>query len=329
MLLERRKRLVDLVVETVGEALVAHVGDARLGRDREAGRHPLGPEDARHLRDVGALAAEQIAHVPRALGELVDPFRRHPAGDPTGRRRGASGSPRGARASRRSRARPGAGARSSAGGVSASGRPRRRPGTRAPPGSAGTSPPRRRAHTTPPAAPENPLRCSRLAARGARGELRREAGGEQQLEAEGELVGVPGALRIGCRAARARCRAGCRRRDAARRCRTAARPRRRRERRCRAPRRRSRRRGWPATVSAAVTVSRSLRPSWSTRLSRKKGSRRPPKRLRARRTPLAIAPSGRAAGYTHAGCGRPRRSAASAARPPGPSPGRPRHPRYT
>ena len=49
------------------------------------------------------------------------------------------------------------------------------------------------AHTTPPAAPEKPTRCSLLAARRAGGELRREAGGQQQLEAEGERVGAGGA----------------------------------------------------------------------------------------------------------------------------------------
>ena len=160
-LLERRQRLVDLLVEAVGEAVLAHVGDARLGRDREPARHPVGAQDARHLRDVGALAAKELAHVPRALGELVDPFRRHPAGDPTGPRRGASGFPRGARACRRSRARPGAArARRRAASRPAAGR-WRRPGRRAPPAPAGTSPPRRPWHTTPPAAPENPLRCSR------------------------------------------------------------------------------------------------------------------------------------------------------------------------
>ena len=47
--------------------------------------------------------------------------------------------------------------------------------------------------------------------------------------------------------------------------------------------------GWPVIVSALVTVSSSLRPSYSTICRRKYGSRRPPKRLLARRTPLAIA----------------------------------------
>ncbi len=38
--------------------------------------HALGTEHARHLRDVGPLPAEQVAHVARPLAELVDPLRR-------------------------------------------------------------------------------------------------------------------------------------------------------------------------------------------------------------------------------------------------------------
>ena len=52
---------------------VAHVGDARLGGDREAGGDELRAEHARHLRDVGALAAEQVAHLARPVREVVDP----------------------------------------------------------------------------------------------------------------------------------------------------------------------------------------------------------------------------------------------------------------
>ena len=74
LFLESCQRLVDGVVEplraTVG---TVHVGDARLGGDREAGRNELRAEHARHLRDVGALAAEQVAHLARALREVVDP----------------------------------------------------------------------------------------------------------------------------------------------------------------------------------------------------------------------------------------------------------------
>ena len=50
-----------------------HVGDARLSRDREAGGHPVGAENPRHLGDVRALAAEQVAHLLGAVGEVVDP----------------------------------------------------------------------------------------------------------------------------------------------------------------------------------------------------------------------------------------------------------------
>ena len=43
-------------------------------------------------------------------------------------------------------------------------------------------------------------------------------------------------------------------------------------------------------VEAPVTVQRSPRPSYSTSLSRKDGSSRPPKRYFGRRDPFAIAP---------------------------------------
>ena len=54
-------------------AVVAHVLHARLRGDGEAGRHALRAEHARHLRDVRALAAEQLAHVAAALVERHDP----------------------------------------------------------------------------------------------------------------------------------------------------------------------------------------------------------------------------------------------------------------
>ena len=73
-LLESRQRLADGFVQPVrGTAVSVHVGDARLGRDREAGGHELRPEHAGHLRDAGALAPEQVAHLARAVGEVVDP----------------------------------------------------------------------------------------------------------------------------------------------------------------------------------------------------------------------------------------------------------------
>ena len=52
-----------------------HVRDARLGGDREPGRDAVGAEHAGHLGDVRALAAEQLAHVLRAVGEVVHPPR--------------------------------------------------------------------------------------------------------------------------------------------------------------------------------------------------------------------------------------------------------------
>ena len=47
-----------------------HVGVARLGRDREAGRHRQA--EVRHLGEVGALAAEQELLLLAALFEGVD-----------------------------------------------------------------------------------------------------------------------------------------------------------------------------------------------------------------------------------------------------------------
>jgi len=44
---------------------------ARLGGDRESRGHPLGAEHASHLFHVRALAAKQVAHLARALGEVV------------------------------------------------------------------------------------------------------------------------------------------------------------------------------------------------------------------------------------------------------------------
>ena len=75
VLLQALERVGDLLGHPVGLLLAGlHVGHARLGRDREARRHAVGAEHAGHLRHVGALAAEQVAHVLRALGEVVDPL---------------------------------------------------------------------------------------------------------------------------------------------------------------------------------------------------------------------------------------------------------------
>ena len=56
-------------------AAAPHVLDAGGGRDREAAWHPVGAEDARHLGEVCALVAEQLAHLRRAFFERVDPLR--------------------------------------------------------------------------------------------------------------------------------------------------------------------------------------------------------------------------------------------------------------
>ena len=62
-----------------------HVRHARLGGDREPGRHPVGAEHSRHLGDVRALAPEQLAHLPGAFAEVIDPTVIE-ACDPTGDR---------------------------------------------------------------------------------------------------------------------------------------------------------------------------------------------------------------------------------------------------
>ncbi len=67
----------DLAREPHGELVVAaQVLDAGLGGDGEALRH--GQAEPRHLRDVRALAPEEVAHLAPALGEVV-----HPLGDHT------------------------------------------------------------------------------------------------------------------------------------------------------------------------------------------------------------------------------------------------------
>jgi hypothetical protein len=60
VLLEPVEGARDLLVRNQAGAHVLHAG---LGGDREAGRDPLRAENARHLGDVGPLAAEQVAHV--------------------------------------------------------------------------------------------------------------------------------------------------------------------------------------------------------------------------------------------------------------------------
>ena len=62
--------LRDLLVETFHGAARAHVGPARLGRDREAGRNR--DAELRHLREPDPLAAEQVAPAVGRLVEVVD-----------------------------------------------------------------------------------------------------------------------------------------------------------------------------------------------------------------------------------------------------------------
>ena len=59
--------LADLLVEACGQAALAHVRAAGVGRDREAGRHR--DAELRHLGEADPLAAEEIAS---AVGGLVE-----------------------------------------------------------------------------------------------------------------------------------------------------------------------------------------------------------------------------------------------------------------
>ena len=68
LLLERGHVRVDLLFEPVRHpAAAAHVRAARLGRDREAGRH--GDAQLGHLRQPDPLAAQKL---PTALAGLVE-----------------------------------------------------------------------------------------------------------------------------------------------------------------------------------------------------------------------------------------------------------------
>ena len=73
--LERLDSGVNLGLEAVRKIAGAHVLHARGGRDREPARHPLGSEHPGHLRQVGALVAEELTHLGGAVGERVDPAR--------------------------------------------------------------------------------------------------------------------------------------------------------------------------------------------------------------------------------------------------------------
>ena len=79
------QRRLDLGLEACGQLAAAGVvGGADLGGDREARRNRQA--EARHLGEVGALAAQQVAHVGCAVrdaaAEAIDPF---------GLRRGGTG----------------------------------------------------------------------------------------------------------------------------------------------------------------------------------------------------------------------------------------------
>ena len=85
-LLEPLHRIGDLLLEPVGLVALAHVRDARLGGDREPRWDTILAEHPSHLGDVGALAAEQVAHLAGAFRELVDPLLRCHVGYPLGMR---------------------------------------------------------------------------------------------------------------------------------------------------------------------------------------------------------------------------------------------------
>ena len=217
LLLEALERLVDLLLEAVRERAVRlHVGDAGLGRDREAGRHALGAEDARHLGDVGALAAEQLAHVARALGEVVDELGRRrrpsqpahcmPLGDAALNRTCAWYSSVSAIA-RSTCARAGSGACGRLGERPASAATRKRCAS----SPSGNEPASQPAQTTPPALGEKAPRCSASPQAAQAASSGRKPGRQQQLEPEGERLGAAGGRRRSRRAGRARGRAGCRR----------------------------------------------------------------------------------------------------------------------
>ena len=160
LLLEPLERVGHLVRHALGLLLVGlHVRDAGLGRDGEAGGDALGAQHARHLGDVRALSAEEVAHVLGALGEVIDPLLvRHAAGlYATDCHLTCAWCSTVALIARS--AWPGA--RGSASGVSESGRPiaatRKSVGRLV----SRNAPASQALQTTPPAAPEKPWRCSR------------------------------------------------------------------------------------------------------------------------------------------------------------------------
>ena len=74
VLADVRQRGLDLLLETVRQlAAVGVVGRAHLGGDGEARRHRQA--EARHLRQVGALAAQQLLHAAPCRRPLPPPNR--------------------------------------------------------------------------------------------------------------------------------------------------------------------------------------------------------------------------------------------------------------
>ena len=72
-LLEGGRWVLDLGAQLGRLVAGVEVDLAGLGGDREAGRHR--EPEVGHLGEVGALAAQQVLHVPAALGEVVDVLR--------------------------------------------------------------------------------------------------------------------------------------------------------------------------------------------------------------------------------------------------------------
>src|SRR5215207_184051 len=152
--LEPLERGGDLVVR---HPAARHVGHARLGRDREAGGHALRAEHARHLGDVGALPPEQLAHVARALCEVVDELVWHRRGIYATRLRRTCAWYSIVSAIARSAWES---ARSGASGASASGRATACARKACASSPSGNEPASQPAQTTPPALGEKPPRCS-------------------------------------------------------------------------------------------------------------------------------------------------------------------------
>ena len=331
LLLEPRERLGDLLVEPVGLARPAlHVGDARLGRDREARRaraRRRGCASSRRrwrpCRRAGRASRASPRRSRRRTSCRRSSLARVAAGTALRRAQSCAAAQRRSRTCAwcstrlaRSPARPGAARAPARRAPRRAGGRAPRPGTRAPPRRAGTRPPRTRCTRRRPRRPRSRsgARARRTTAQAR--ELRREARGEQQLEAEGQLVGVrrrrPASASSSASSLASRWKTGGlgssvsnSRRDRVAGAGGGV------ERGAR-----SRRRACASTVSAPVTVSRSLRPSCSTAHGEERLQAAAEAAARAAHAlgDRADAPAVRAC--RGAGCGPPRRSASSAARSP-------------